>query len=155
MDFLRRLSRDEIGGLATAVIGALIMWEASNYPLGTLQHMGPGYFPLWLGIIMVALGVIIALQGFKIRLAMGEDDWPAATSLRALAAISASLLAFGLILPRLGLIPAVIAVAMIAALGERTYRPLTITVTAIALAAVSMVVFVYGFGMPLQPLRWG
>ena len=33
--------------------------------MGTPARMGPGFFPFWLGMILLALGLIIAFSGFK------------------------------------------------------------------------------------------
>lgn len=40
-------------GLVSAVLGP-------TYRIGTLMHMGPGFMPTALGVVLVLLGVIIA-----------------------------------------------------------------------------------------------
>ena len=42
-------------GIATIVLG-------SRYTLGTAARMGPGYFPRILGILLIALGGILAVR---------------------------------------------------------------------------------------------
>ena len=46
------------GGLMT-LIGVGSILEARHYNLGTLFHMGPGFFPIILGVIMTFLGILI------------------------------------------------------------------------------------------------
>jgi hypothetical protein len=43
------------------LIGALALTQVHS--IGTLRHMGPGFFPLMLGALLVFLGVLIALNG--------------------------------------------------------------------------------------------
>lgn len=155
MDVLRAISRDAAGGAIVAVVGGLVVWEASHYPLGSLSHMGPGFFPFWLGVILVSLGIVTVVQAIKVGSGTLQSERPAVPSLRSPAAVSASLLAFGLLLSQFGLVPAVVAVALIAPFAERKLRPVTMVVTAVALAAASVAIFIYGFKMPLTPFGWG
>src|SRR4051812_28467666 len=37
----------------------------AGYSMGTPARMGPGFFPFYLGVILILLGVIIAFSGFK------------------------------------------------------------------------------------------
>jgi len=46
--------------------GLLAILIAREYPVGTAARMGPGYFPRGLGILMVALGAILALRALRI-----------------------------------------------------------------------------------------
>ena len=55
-----------IGGMfalvAKGVPGVSIM---AGYSMGTPARMGPAFFPFWLGVILFALGLIIAISGFR------------------------------------------------------------------------------------------
>ena len=42
--------KDFFSGLLYAVTGVAFAWGATNYTVGTGARMGPGYFPLILGI---------------------------------------------------------------------------------------------------------
>ncbi|MHB8493814.1 MAG: tripartite tricarboxylate transporter TctB family protein [Casimicrobiaceae bacterium] len=49
------------GALFIAVgVGAIVL--GSKYTLGSAARMGPGYFPRLLGILLVALGGMLALR---------------------------------------------------------------------------------------------
>src|SRR4030081_2305824 len=98
-------------------IGAVL--EARHYNIGTLFHMGPGFFPIILGVIMTGLGILIA--GVAATAAAADDDqltipkpeW------RAWACILAGPILF-IILGNLGgLIPATFACVFVSALGDR------------------------------------
>ena len=48
-----------------AAIGALFIWQASLLDLGDFGLPGPGFFPLALAILVVALSIIIALGQWR------------------------------------------------------------------------------------------
>ena len=43
------------------------MWGASTYRMGVADRMGPGYFPLLLGILMTILGILITLKSLALK----------------------------------------------------------------------------------------
>jgi putative tricarboxylic transport membrane protein len=44
-------------------LGAFMAWEAWDWPYMTVDGPGPGFFPLWIGSLLIALSVLlIALQ---------------------------------------------------------------------------------------------
>ena len=47
--------KDFFSGLMFTVVGAAFAYGATSYTIGTGARMGPGYFPLLLGVIL-ALG---------------------------------------------------------------------------------------------------
>ena len=56
--------RDFFSGLMFAIVGIAFAWGASTYNVGNGARMGPGYFPLMLGILMALIGAGIgALAG--------------------------------------------------------------------------------------------
>ena len=48
---------DAIGGVLVTLIGLVTAGISSQYPIGRISNIGPGAFPLALGIIMVLLGL--------------------------------------------------------------------------------------------------
>lgn len=66
MSVRRRLDhRDGAAGLAFFVFGIGFAVLALNYPLGTTMRMGPGYFPVVLGLILAGLGLVVGLGAFR------------------------------------------------------------------------------------------
>jgi len=51
--------KDFLSGLMFSGVGIAFAWGASGYSLGTGARMGPGYFPLMLGVILALLGMLI------------------------------------------------------------------------------------------------
>ena len=52
---------DRLVGAMLALAGAYAAWEAGKLPLGSIDNPGPGYLPLILATLLVALGVLAAL----------------------------------------------------------------------------------------------
>src|SRR6266852_8362131 len=101
------------------LIGVGAVLEARHYNVGTLFHMGPGFFPIILGVVMTCLGILIA--GVAAVATAADDDqliipkpeW------RAWACILAGPVLF-IILGNLGgLVPATFACVFVSALGDR------------------------------------
>ena len=51
-----RNPRDFLAGLLFIAIGVATVIGASDYPLGTIRNIGPGYYPILLGIALALLG---------------------------------------------------------------------------------------------------
>ena len=52
--------RDFYAGGLMVLLGLGIALKGSTYRAGTLMHMGPGFLPTALGIILALLGIAIA-----------------------------------------------------------------------------------------------
>ena len=93
--------------------------DGTRYPIGTLRQMGPGYFPLALGVLLIILGIMIA--GTAIGGAASEDEdvielrpqWWGWFCIIAGPALFILLGRYG------GMLPATFACVFVAALGDR------------------------------------
>lgn len=71
----RLLDREElISGVSLILIALFFMWAARNYPVGTTAVMGPGYFPRALCWIVIAVGILLLLNGFRKGFPVAELD---------------------------------------------------------------------------------
>jgi hypothetical protein len=138
-----RNNRDLWAGLLLIAIGAGAMAIARNYPLGTALRMGPGYFPVVLGGLLVAFGLYLLGSGLRAGAAI-ESPWP----LRALVILPASLVLFGLLIERTGFIPALIVLIVGSAAAGTQFRLAEVLLLAIGLTALSVLVFVWALGLP-------
>ena len=57
--------KDFFAGIMFLVVGLAFAWGATTYNVGTGARMGPGYFPFWLGIILLAIGIIVLLNALR------------------------------------------------------------------------------------------
>lgn len=47
--------------------GVAFAWGAGNYRVGDASQMGPGYFPLLLGVLLTLLGTIITFKSLVVE----------------------------------------------------------------------------------------
>ena len=144
-----RNNRDFIAGLLFIVLGALAIVLARDYPFGTTMRMGPGYFPTVLGGILFLFGAYVLARGIrsgdKVK---GEWGW------RPLALIAFSIVLFGFLLDRAGMIPATVVTLFVAAAAGHEFRLKEVLLLAVVMTAFSVAVFSYGLKLP-YPLLGG
>lgn len=156
---LASLHKDVWGGLLIVALGGGVMLKAVQYRVGSLRAMGPGYFPLTLGVILVATGIVIAVNGYlatpraavRPGAPVGERKAP---QWKAWALISLSIVAFVALAEYFGLVPASFGVVFIAALGDRGNTWRAAALLAVAVAIVAVVVFWWGLQVQLPLFRW-
>ncbi|GAA1034619.1 tripartite tricarboxylate transporter TctB family protein [Virgisporangium ochraceum] len=144
----RRSYPDVLAGGLFVVIGGAFVVGSLGYELGTPLRMGPGYFPLLVGVIVVALGLAIVVKG----LVAGEVITFGSVPWRAVAAIVAALLFFGLTVEGLGFVPASAVTALLTALASSRVRPLRAVLIAGALTVAATLIFVVGLQLRI-PVR--
>jgi putative tricarboxylic transport membrane protein len=72
----RRLG-DLWSGLALALLGGYIVAQAWQWDYSTSEGPGPGFFPLWYGIAILALSALLVLSNLRREPAGGKPaDWP-------------------------------------------------------------------------------
>ena len=64
--------KDFFSGLMFMGVGVAFAWGASSYTLGDGARMGPGYFPLALGVLLAVLGGIITFKALVVETADGD-----------------------------------------------------------------------------------
>jgi len=131
------------------LLGAATALGSLKYGLGTLARMGPGYFPLMLGAVLVFIGLIIAVTPNAPDQAHTEaerSDTKALISrhLRPWSAVVGGMIAFILLGHYGGLVPATFALIFIAALGDRSNSVQACFWLAIGVVAFAVVAFHYG-----------
>jgi hypothetical protein len=140
----KRAVTDLLAGLIFVAFGLAFAATSLSYDLGTPLRMGPGYFPLVLGGILVVLGLLIVGKGLVAG--SGEEGRLGSIPWRALALIVVAVLFFGLTVRGLGVVPATAVTALLTALAS--YR--TGILAAVAIAAGLTVLCVLIFLLALQ-----
>jgi hypothetical protein len=130
--------KDLLAGGTFVVFGLAFAITSSTYEVGTTLRMGPGYFPLVLGSLLVVLGILIAVKGF---VAADSDDigpvpW------KALALLVAAFLFFGFAVRGLGIVPTLLVTIFLAAMAGHRARVIPAVVIAASLTALSVLIFV-------------
>jgi len=139
-------NKDFLSGILFIGAGATFLYIGHDYALGTTRRMGPGYFPTLLSITLILIGAGITLNAFR------SQDYVADFSLRGLAAVTIGTVAFGLLIRDAGILIAVAALVLIAALGNPRSKWLPISALAAGMAAFCYLIFVKALGLPIPVL---
>lgn len=140
--------KDFFAGLMFMVVGIAFAWGATNYNIGEGARMGPGYFPLMLGILLALIGVFIVFEAMVVETEDGEKIGKAAW--KPLVFIIGANLIFGICIgglpkigvPALGLIVGIYALTFVAALAGDEFKAKEVAVLATVLALLSYVAFI-------------
>jgi hypothetical protein len=139
--------KDFFSGLMFMSVGAAFAWGAGNYSLGSTARMGPGYFPLALGLLLALLGGVITFKALVVETEDGEKMGPWAW--KPLLFIISANLVFGLLLgglpsihlPAMGLIAAIYALTFIASLAGEAFKLKEVLLLATVLSVMSYLAF--------------
>lgn len=134
-------------GCLYAGIGGFAIYQVQDYRMGTLERMGPGYFPAALAVLLLMIGIACMA-----RAVWRSGERLDAFAWRPLILITAAIFAFAYLLPLLGLPVAMIAMIAIGSYASRSFKPDTRFLIAMAFFVCACIgLFVHGLGvsMPL------
>jgi hypothetical protein len=120
----------------------------AGYAMGTPARMGPAFFPFWLGMILILLGVIIAVMGFRTQ--GGEEARFPRYHWRPILFILGSVIMFGLILKAVGMLIAGMLLVFVASMGNAENFEVRPTIfLGLGLVIFCAAVFVFGLKLPI------
>ena len=117
-----------------------------NYPMGTPAAMGPGMFPMILGGCLGLLGLTCSIRAMRPGKAVAHV---ARLQPRPVLLVLGGVVAYGVTLPRLGLVAASMLLVVISRLAAPGFRWLEVTVFGAILTLGCVLVFVVGLKMPV------
>jgi len=146
--------RDFYAGVLMILFGLVMSLKGPTYRLGTLMHMGPGFMPTALGVILILLGIAIAAPAAALPDGEDEDILPEHPEWWGWACILAGPLAFILFGNYGGMAPGTFACVFVSALGDRstTYKGAAILATVVTVFGVAL--FHYVLQVPMPVLEW-
>jgi hypothetical protein len=140
--------KDFFSGLLFIGVGVAFAWGATTYNVGEGARMGPGYFPLMLGIVLAVIGAVVLFTSLVVETEGGDriGKW----AWRPLFFVILANLAFGVLLaglpsiglPGMGLIAAIFALTIIASMADGHFHTRHTLILAAILAAGSYVAFI-------------
>jgi hypothetical protein len=144
----RRSFPDVLAGGIFVLIGGAFVVGSLSYELGTPLRMGPGYFPLLVGVILAALGLAIIGKGLIAGevVSFGVIPW------RAVGVIVVAAVFFGYSVRGLGFVPTSAVTALLTTLASRKVRLLTALAVAAGLTVASTLIFVVGLQLRIPLL---
>ena len=145
---LIKSQKDFFSGLMFTVVGAAFAYGATGYSLGTGARMGPGYFPLLLGVILAILGAVIMFKALVVETRGGDKigKW----AWKPLVLIIAANVLFGVMiggLPSIGLRPmgliaGIFALVIVASLAGDTFNIKEVLIVSVILSIGSYAAFI-------------
>jgi Tripartite tricarboxylate transporter TctB family len=144
--------RDFWAGLMFVVVGVGFAIGATNYSMGTSARPGAGYFPLGLGVLTALLGAFILFEALTIETEDGEPIGNIAW--RPLIVIFLTIMVFGTLLPRLGMVITIPILIVMTSLAGDEFQWRGVAVNAVVLTFFSWVIFVWGLKLTIPIWPW-
>lgn len=117
----------------------------SGLEIGTARRMGPGFFPIMLAGILVALGLAIVVKSIGYAdVERGPLPW------RGLVVLLSVPVIFGLLVRPLGLAPVLLVTTFITSFASKRMGLLAAITLSVGLTIFCVLVFNFGLGLPLR-----
>jgi hypothetical protein len=120
--------------------------------IGHSLSMGPGFFPLWLGLILAGFGLVIAVSALRSApQSLGNASW------RGVVLVAGAVVFFGATMRGLGIAPALFVSIMMASLSTDKNNWRTATLISAVLTVFCILVFIYALRLPydvIGPWLW-
>ena len=110
--------------------------------------MGPGFFPTFLGGLLILFGVAIMATGL-VRNEMIKER----LSVRALILLPIALILFGILMKLAGFIPALVALILVSAAAGSEFKLREVLLLTVALTFLSVALFIWGLGLPFTLIQ--
>ena len=140
--------KDFFSGLMFLLVGIAFAWGAGSYSVGTGARMGPGYFPMVLGVLLAGLGLIITITSLVVE--TPDGDPVGSFAWKPLVFIIAGNLVFGasigglpsIGLPPMGLIFGIFALTFVSSNAGDEFKFKEVLILAILLSLFSYAAFI-------------
>lgn len=151
--------KDFWGGILFAAIGLMFAVIArgfaigdqvllAGYAMGTPARMGPGFFPFWLGVILIALGAATSFLAARAADA-GTGSRIERFHWKELFFVLGSICLFGVLLKPLGMLLSGMALVVGASFGSVTFDLRRSLLLGLFLVTFCALVFVMGLKLPI------
>lgn len=148
--------KDFWAGMLYVIVGGGFAIGATNYTIGDAARMGPGYFPMMVGILLAVLGAFIVFRSLVIQTPDGDliGKW----AWKPLIYIILANFLFGILLdgvpslgiPAMGVIIAIVVLTLVSACAGTEFKLREVLILAAILTVGSWAVFVWGLNLQLQ-----
>lgn len=153
--------KDFFSGLMFIVIGVAFALGAKNYSIGSGARMGPGYFPMLLGILLALIGAVVTVGAVVGKNAPPGGDKIGKWAIKPLFFIILANVLFGILigglpsigLPPMGMIIGIYVLTIVASMAGDEFSLKSSLVLGTVLAAGSYVAFVWALKLqfPVWP----
>lgn len=149
---MRTINKDYYGGVLMMLLGLGTALKGAGYQVGTLAHMGPGFFPAAIGVLLAFTGILIAIGGIG---KSKDDSKGLPPEWRGWICIVGSVIAFIVLGMYTGLLPATFAIVFISALGDKKNTIKAAALLSLAMTVIAVVVFWWALQLQFPLIIWG
>ena len=146
MEFFSK--KDFWAGMMFIGIGLGSILVARDYRFGSALRMGPGFFPVILGGILILFGAYVMVRGVR-----SNEKIKGSWSPRALILLPLSLLLFGILMKEAGFIPAVAALVFASEAAGHKFKLSQVLLATGFLIALSTAIFIWGINLPYPLIK--
>jgi Tripartite tricarboxylate transporter TctB family len=137
-------SVDTWSGLLCGIFGALFIALSTDYDVGSAAAMGPAYFPIWLGSLLIALGALLVAKG-----QWGEAEPISPTALLPALIVLGAIAVFAVLLEHAGLFLSGLVLVYVGSLASASFGAGRLALFGVGLVLFVAFVFVYALGVPI------
>jgi len=137
-------TKDLLTGVIYAGVGLTAVVIAHGYRMGTATNMGPAYFPMILGSLLVLIGATAIARSF---FTPGEPI--GGFAYKSVALVLGALILFGLLLRTAGIVIALMVLVMVGSYASIRFRPWVALALAAGLTLFCVAAFIKGLNVPL------
>lgn len=139
---------DILAGMVMIGQGALGLWAGRDLQFGTPSMMGPGFLPIVICGIIVAIGLFVLIKGL-----IKDHESIGTSNVKPLLILVAAIAGFALMAETLGFVISTAWLLIVGSLADQESRWREILVSTVILTAFGALVFIYGLGvqMPILP----
>nr|WP_267957707.1 tripartite tricarboxylate transporter TctB family protein [Halomonas zhangzhouensis] len=131
------------------LFGLFVAYLSTRLSMGSMSRIGPGFFPLIIGVVMAVLGLV---SFFDRPEACHEDKF----NFRGLVMVGMAIFVFAILIERLGLFPAIVAMVFLCNMGGKNYLSvMSLLVTIFFLNLVGYLLFIRLLRLPLELFSTG
>ena len=136
---------DFAAGIVFVLFGLGFGIASLGLEMGTSLRMGPGYFPMFLAVLLTGLGAGVVFSSLRsVGEAVGSYAW------RGMIFILGAPIFFGLTVRGLGFVPSIFLTTLIAALAGLKLKPHYAVLLAVAVTIFCTLVFSVALGLPFR-----
>ena len=142
-------------GIFFIALGVLAIYASRNYPMGSALQMGPGYFPIWLGGIMIAFGLAIGGLSLRVQPALTQRPALGEWAFRPWIVLTTTIAVYALMMDAgVGFVPSLFVLVIGCALAHKDVRWLETIVLSVLVTAASVAIFSWGLALPYRLFWW-
>lgn len=95
---------DLVGGFFFLGVGILFAVYSQSVDIGTMEEPGPGFLPLWAGVLLGLMSAVLLLKAAVKKSEEGESFFPERDSWKRVCMVVGSLLVYNFLLQSLGFV---------------------------------------------------